>query len=139
VLTVARRPPGGSSPETNDVPSPDAFTLERHGDLTLVAATPALETLDPGMEQQVAEIIINCLRGQEAPLVLFDLSQVNFFGSIFLAVLLRCWKLTTSRGGSMALAGVSAHARELLRITSLDMIFPIYPDRREAMEALLSD
>ena len=39
----------------------------------------------------------------------------------------------------MALSGVSRQARELLRVTSLDMIFPMYPTRREGMEALLAD
>ena len=119
--------------------SPDAFTIERHGELTLISATPALETLDPSLEAQVVDIIMGPLRQQDGPLVVFDLSEVNFFGSMFVAVLLRCWKLATSRGGMMVLAGVSPHARELLRLTSLDMIWPIYPTRREAMEALLSD
>lgn len=39
----------------------------------------------------------------------------------------------------MALVGVSPHAQELLRLTSLDMIWPIYATRREAIEALLAD
>ena len=42
-------------------------------------------------------------------------------------------------GGQMVLAGVSERARELLRITALDQIWPIYPGRREAIEALLVD
>jgi anti-sigma B factor antagonist len=119
--------------------SPDAFTIERHGDVTLITATPALESIDASLEQQVANAVMAPLRGQEAPLVVFDLSEVNYFGSMFLTVLLRCWRLTTSRGGTMALAGVSQHAKELLRLTSLDMIWAMYPTRREAMEALLSD
>jgi anti-sigma B factor antagonist len=119
--------------------SADAFTLEQHGDLTVIAATPALETLDPGLDEQVAELIMTPLQGQTAPQVVFDLSAVNYFGSMFLAVLLRCWKLASSTGGSLVLAGVSDQARELLRVTSLDMILPMYATRREAMEALLSD
>jgi anti-anti-sigma factor len=119
--------------------SPDAFTIERHGELTLVTANPALETLEFGLEEQVAELIMEPLRGQDGPLVVFDLSGVDYFGSMFLAVLLRCWKLALTQGGMMVLAGVSERARELLRITSLDMVWPIYNTRREAMEALLAD
>lgn len=119
--------------------SSDVFTIERHGDVTLIAATPALESLDASLEEQVAAVIMGTVKNQQSPLIVFDLSGVNFFGSMFVAVLLRCWKLTTARGGMMALAGVSAHARELLRLTSLDMIWPMYPTRREALEALLSD
>ena len=119
--------------------SSETFTIERHGDLTLIAANPALEFLDPGLEEEAAEVILNSVRDQDSPLLLFDLSEVKFFGSMFVGILLRCWKLTTSRGGMMALAGVSNHAKELLHLTSLDMIWPMYKDRREGMEALLSD
>jgi anti-sigma B factor antagonist len=119
--------------------SQDAFTIERHGELTLIAATPALETLEFGLEEQAAALIMEPFRHQENPLVVFDLSQVDYFGSMFLALLLRCWKLVQARGGMMALAGVSAHAKELLRLTSLDIVWPIYANRREAMDALLAD
>lgn len=119
--------------------SPDAFTIERHGEVTLITATPALETLDSTLEEQVADLIMGPLRQQESPMIVFDLSQVDYFGSMFIAVLLRCWKLSSSRGGMMALSGVTKHARELLRLTSLDMIWPIYDTRREAIDALLSD
>jgi anti-anti-sigma factor len=119
--------------------SSDAFTIERHGELTLVSANPSLETLEFGLEEQVADLIMGPLRNQDGPLVVFDLSEVDYFGSIFLALLLRCWKLALTQGGMMVLAGVSDRARELLRITSLDMVWPIYSTRREAMEALLAD
>jgi len=119
--------------------SPDALTIERHGDVTVFVATPALETIDASLEQQVADVILGPIRSQAAPLVLFDLTEVNYFGSMFLAVLLRCWKMVSAGAGMMVLAGVSPHAKELLRVTSLDMVWPMYPTRREAMEALLSD
>jgi len=120
-------------------PSPDVFLIESHGDVTVVAATPALELLDPTMEQHLVDAIMGPLRRRDEPLVVFDLSDVDYFGSMFLAVLLRCWKLATAKGGTMVLAGVSDRARELLRLTSLDMIWPMYASRAEAIEALLSD
>jgi anti-sigma B factor antagonist len=39
----------------------------------------------------------------------------------------------------MALSGVTDRTRELLRVTALDMVWPMYESRREAMEALLLD
>src|SRR6516165_6757061 len=123
----------------DETKSTDVFTIERHGDLTLIAATPTLENLEFGLEEQVASLIISPLRRQESPLVVFDLSAVDYFGSMFLALLLRCWKLVQSKGGEMVLAGVSDRARELLRITALDMVWPMYGTRREAMDALSAD
>ena len=87
--------------------SQDVFTIERHGELTLISATPALETLEFGLEEHAADLIMEPFRHQENPLVVFDLSQVDYFGSMFLALLLRCWKLVQARGGMMVLAGVS--------------------------------
>jgi anti-anti-sigma factor len=117
----------------------DALTIERHGELTLITATPALETLDFRLEEQVADLVMDPFNDQESPLVIFDLSRVDYFGSMFLALLLRCWKRALAQGGMMALAGVSPRARELLRVTSLDMVWPIYANRQEAVEALLAD
>ncbi|AGA29247.1 anti-anti-sigma regulatory factor (antagonist of anti-sigma factor) [Singulisphaera acidiphila DSM 18658] len=134
---VAKHPLGPAL--MNKPHSQDAFTIERHGDLTLISATPALESLEFGLEEQAAGMIIEQFRHQENPLVVFDLSLVDYFGSMFLALLLRCWKLVQARGGMMALAGVSTRAKELLRLTSLDMVWPIYASRQEAMEALLAD
>jgi anti-anti-sigma factor len=117
----------------------DAFTFERHGDLTIITATEALERIDYSLEEQVADMILKPLRRQENPLIVFDLSRVENFGSMFLALLIRCWKLALSQGGSMALSGVTDRTRELLRVTALDTVWPIYGSKREAMDALLLD
>jgi anti-sigma B factor antagonist len=119
--------------------SEDAFTIERHGDVTVITATPALENLAFGLEEQAAEMILKPLQRQSNPLILFDLARVDYFGSMFLALLIRCWKLASARGGSMALSGVTARTRELLRVTSLDIVWPIYDNKLEAMEALELD
>jgi anti-sigma B factor antagonist len=121
----------------NPSSSDEAFTIERHGDLTVITATRALEQIEFGLEEQVADMILKPLQRQENPLIVFDLSQVDNFGSMFLALLIRCWKLAMSRGGTMALAGVTERTRELLRVTALDIVWPIYDSKREAMDALL--
>jgi anti-anti-sigma factor len=117
----------------------NAFTIERHGEITLIAALPALEFMEPALVESAAALMLEPLRRQKNPLIVVDLSEVKSFGSTFLALLLRCWKLANSNGGQMALAGASAQARELLRMTKLDIVLPIYADRREAMDALSGD
>lgn len=119
--------------------SEDAFTIEPHGEVTVISASSALEWLDIGLADHAAELMVGPLRGHENPLVVVDLSQLPFFGSLFLSVLLRCHKLVTSKGGMMVLAGVSEKSRELFHITKLDLIWPIYGTRQEAIESLLAD
>jgi anti-sigma B factor antagonist len=138
-LVVAGWSRRGTATTMEAAKASDIFTIERHGDLRLFIATPALETIDAGLESHVASVLLSPLKDAETPLVVFDLGSVDYFGSMFLSLLLRCWKLTNSKGGMMALCGVSQHAKELLRLTALDIIIPMYPTRQEAMEALLSD
>jgi anti-sigma B factor antagonist len=117
-------------------PTDDAFTIERRGDLTVITATRDLERIEFSLEELVSDLVLKPLRRQESPSIVFDLSQVDYFGSMFLAVLIRCWKLVLSRGGTMALSGVNQNTRELLRVTALDTVWPMYTSRREAIEAL---
>ncbi len=117
----------------------DAFTIEPHGDVTVVVASPSLEFMDATLVETASELMLSPLRGREEPQVIVDLSRLDFFGSAFLQLLLKCWNFAKRRGGQMVLAGVSARARELLHITSLDIIWPIYATRQEAVEALLAD
>ncbi len=123
----------------NTIETTDAFTIERHSELTIVTATPELERIGLGLEDIAARLIIEPLRDEVEPVVLFDLSQVSYFGSVFLAVMIRCWKLVLNKSGTMGLCGVSPRARELLHLTSLDQSWPIYTDRREAIDSLMAD
>ncbi len=120
-------------------PADEAFTIERRGDLTVITGTEELENVEYGLEEAVSKLILKPLESEVEPQVVFDLSQVKFFGSNFLALLIRCWKLVLARGGTMALSGLDARSRELLRVTSLDIVWPIYDSKREAIEALLLD
>ncbi len=120
-------------------PADEAFTIERRGDLTVITGTEELENVEYGLEEAVSKLILKPLESELEPQVVFDLSRVKFFGSNFLALLIRCWKLVLARGGTMALSGVDARSRELLRVTSLDIVWPIYDSKREAIEALLLD
>ncbi len=119
-----------------DEHSEDAFTIEQHGDVTVVRASPALELLDLGLADNAAEAVIAALQGREAPQVVVDLTKLPFFGSLFLSILLRCHKMVSTRGGTMVLAGASVKARELFRITRFDLVWPIYSTPREAIDNL---
>ena len=128
-----------SQPQTPPPQSTDVLTIERRGDIMIVTANPELEMSGEGLEEMAAALLVRPLEKQLEPVVLFDLSHVNYFGSVFLAILIRCWKIIRAKSGTMVLAGVSAHAKELLHVTSLDQAWPIYKDRREALDSLTSD
>ncbi len=116
--------------------SGDLFRIERHGDALVVIPSPAAEALGWGSVESAAELLLDPIREDQLPLVVFDLGQLNYFGSIFMALLLRCHKLVRSQGGELVIAEAGDTARELLRLTSLDTLWAIYDTREEALEAI---
>lgn len=112
------------------------FELEWHGSTVVIIPAANVEAMRWDLIEQAAEVVMGPLREQEVPMVVFDLSDVSYFGSVFLALLLRCHKFVKSRGGELVLAGASKMATELLRVTALDTLWAIYDTRDEALEAL---
>lgn len=111
----------------------------RHRDLAIIVPASEVESMEWELIEQAAEIVLLPLKKEPAAGIIVDLSQVSFFGSVFLSLLLRCHKLVRTQGGEMVLCGVSPRARELLEVTALDTMWAIYEDREEAINALSSD
>ncbi len=114
----------------------ETFELEWHGDAVVVKPSADVESMSWELIEHAAELVLKPIDERETPMVIFDLSQVNYFGSVFLALLLRCHKRVKSRGGELVLCGASQPAAELLKITALDTLWAIYDSREEALRAL---
>ncbi len=114
----------------------DIISLEWHGDALVVVATGAVENLKWDLVEGAADIVLSPIRDQKAPIVIFDMSQVTYFGSVFMALLIRCHKLVKLQGGVLVLCGVHRLARELLHTTNLDTLWAIYDTREEALESI---
>ncbi len=116
--------------------SQEDFRFEWHGNVVIITPASNVESMRWDLIQQAAEIVMDPLRDQEVPLVVFDLSDASYFGSVFLALLLRCHTFVKNRGGEMVICGTSELAYELLRVTALDTLWAIYDTREEAVDAL---
>ncbi|MCA9088513.1 MAG: STAS domain-containing protein [Planctomycetaceae bacterium] len=110
--------------------------LEWHGDALVVVVKGAVESLDWTLIDNAAVIILDPIREMQSPLIVFDLGQVRYFGSVFLALLLKCQKQVKPRGGVMVLCELNDLARDLLHTTALDTLWPIYDTRSEALESI---
>ena len=122
--------------QDDSVDPAESFELRWQGSCIVVIPAASVETMRWDLIEPAAAIILGPLKELKVPMVVFDLSNVAYFGSVFLALLLRCHKLVKSRGGELVLCGPSAMARELLRVTSLDTLWAIYDSREEALTAL---
>ena len=70
--------------------------------------------------------------------VVFDLANAEYFGSLVLDTLCMAWKHTRECGASMALCNVSPFGLEILRRAKLNMLWPVFASREQAVEALRS-
>jgi len=117
----------------------EAFRIERVGDVWVVIPSSRVESLQWELIEEASELLVGPICNLEGPQLIVDLRDVDYFGSVFLSLLLRVERCVRRSAGSMAVCGASPRARELLRITNLDTIWPIYDDRAEALAALRSE
>jgi anti-anti-sigma factor len=110
--------------------------IERHGDVAVIIPASEVESMSWELMPLAAEIVLAPLKKDPATGVIMDLSQVSFFGSMFLSLLLRCHTLVKQQGGEMVVCGVSDQALELLRLTNLDTLWALYDTRDQAIDAL---
>ncbi|MFV0445211.1 MAG: STAS domain-containing protein [Planctomycetaceae bacterium] len=112
------------------------FQIEHHGRALVVIPSGSLESLQWQAVEHAAELVLAPLRDEKVPQVVFDLSQLNYFGSVFLALMLRCHKLVKSNGGKLVIACPSLSSKELLHVTALDTLWTIYDTRQAAIDAI---
>jgi anti-sigma B factor antagonist len=81
---------------------------------------------------------IDNIRNSDVRGVVFDLAALEAFGSLMLGTLCLSWKQARDQGAPMALCNASPVARQVLERSRLSSLWPIYPSRNSALEALRS-
>lgn len=107
------------------------------GGVTVVALGPRYKIIDEHtLDSGLADSLIEIAGESNPPLMVLDLSQTQFFGSSFIEVLFRVWNRVQSRSGRFAICGLSPHCQDVLKITHLDTLWPLMPNRSEAVAAV---
>ncbi len=87
-------------------------------------------------EANIAEIgaTLNSLIDEnEQPRLLLDFNSVDHLSSAALGMLINANNRIKQRNGQLRLANIKAQIFEVFRITKLDRLFRIYPNRAEAL------
>ncbi|WP_010587159.1 STAS domain-containing protein [Schlesneria paludicola] len=109
----------------------------RDGNITFVIFGDELKQLDELNVAGVGERLVEIAERAAPPLMVLDMSVTEFFGSSFIEVLFRVWKkLGTKPSPKLVLAGVQTYCREVLSVTHLDSLWPVYESRDAAVDAL---
>ena len=67
-------------------------------------------------------MVIQSLKSDPPAGIVVDLSQVTYFGSVFVSFLLRCHSQARKHASEIVLAGASEPARELLKLLDLETL-----------------
>lgn len=111
-------------------------TIEQDRGVTVIALGPEYENLDEPQLERVRTTLLDAAEKADPPLAVLDLSHTKFFGSAFIEILVEAWNRLEKRGGRFCLCGVTTYCAEVLRVTRLDQLWPMYSTRDEAVEAL---
>lgn len=68
--------------------------------------------------------------------LVIDLAGSNYLGTAMLGAIVKLWKRVCQRGGRLALCNVSENVAQVLHITKLHAIWPIYGTREQALSAV---
>jgi anti-anti-sigma factor len=109
-----------------------------NGPVTVIGLGPAFQIIDEHvLDSGLGESMIEIADEANPPVVVLDLSHTRFFGSSFIEVLFRLWtRLQARAGGTFAICGLTPHCSDVLKITHLDTLWRLFPDRDEAVRSL---
>lgn len=123
-------------PLTPAHPEGHIFARELHGNTLLLNSLTQLGSLnEPEIAHETAELLELINSSQPTNLVI-DLSHSDYLGTVMLSAVLRLWKRIAQRGGNLVLCNVSQKVAQILRLTKLDSIWPIYGSRDQAFHAI---
>jgi anti-anti-sigma factor len=114
----------------------ELFEVEQTGDTIIVTALADLSELGYRQIEAEGKAVLDMLAQAPGRNVVVDFGRTDYWGSTALGLLVGIWKRVRSRGGRMALCRLSPHEKEILQISHLDHVWPMFPSRGQALKAL---
>ena len=109
----------------------------RNGKVTIVVFGDELKHLDEVNVVEIGKKLLQIAETLPHPLLVLDLQATEYFGSSFIESLFRVWKkLNVNPAAKFGLAGLQPDCREVLEVTHLDRLWPLFDTREAAIEAL---
>ncbi len=83
--------------------------------------------------EEISQTLRSYVCHHHPPKVVVDFSNVRFFSSQMLGLLVDLWKKLKGFGGFLVISGIDPQLYRVFRITNLDKIFAFAPDSQAAM------
>jgi anti-anti-sigma factor len=85
------------------------------------------------------ELIKEFIRKNQPKRIVVDFSQVKFFSSQVLGILLDVRSRVADYGGDVVISSIEPQLHRVFKITNLDRIFSFFPDKESAMKQVSDD
>jgi anti-sigma B factor antagonist len=86
--------------------------------------------------ENVADTLRSMIRDTQSRKLVIDFSQVRFFSSQMLGLLVDLWRRMKDVGGSLTISGIDPQLTRVFRITHLDKLFNFYDNTESAVASL---
>jgi anti-anti-sigma factor len=109
--------------------------IHQEGDVTVVTFQPDSARITEDCIPDTLQFLLSAVQGAR-PSILIDLEHVEFFGSSFIEVLFRVWNRIQHVHGRFALCSLTPNCAEVIEVTNLDRLWPMFPTREAGLQAL---
>ncbi len=117
----------------------EPFDVTTVSGITFAVFRPNFSQIDEPHVDLVNRKLLDLVTTLEPPVLVIEMTHVDFFGSSFIEAMFRAWKRLQGRtGAKFALCGLKPYCREVLEVTHLDKLWPLCATREEAIAHLQS-
>ena len=113
------------------------FEVERQDDTMILKPLRNLGEFVMLELQEETDLILESCKQDQVSKLLIDLCETDYLESTALGFLVALHKRVTENQGRMACCRPSRHELQILEITNLNEIIPIFDTREDALEALV--
>ena len=117
-------------------PPTNLFEMEYQDDTIILIAKADLSEFEFEALEAEATQAVSLLSSGKHKNIVIDLSETDYCGSTALGLFLKLWKQARSNDGAMAFCGLSDNEREIFATMRLDLLWPIFEKREQALAAV---
>ncbi len=112
------------------------FHIERVGATLIVSPQRSVTSLsDDAVKLELAGLL-ELLDAGDVSNIVFDFGNIDYCGSSMLEAMRRMWKSLPQGKGQMVVCRVNNVLYDILHVTRFDTLWPIFPSREEALQAV---
>jgi len=112
------------------------FSRETSGNTLILNPLIHLGSLNEPEIALETQDLLDFLNHTASANLVIDLAHGDYLGTSMLGAMVKLWKRVSQRGGRLALCNVSDSVTQVLRVTKLQTVWPIYGNRDQALAAV---